>query len=842
MSRSLNCVRTAVLMCLWVLVWSSAGQAVAQRADVVALPSGVRPELQSAVDDLVDHLKQITGRRFKATRDAEAQATASIRLARADGADDLPAGTEALAGHNLEAYRLVGDGSGPVWIIGNSDNAIANGIYAYLEELGVRWLLPTETWTIIPHHESALIQIDRIGSTPFLTRGFFGTGGYGGVLPTDPSREVQQKWEAWQRRLRFTGQYRLGGHSGEAFNTAEKATLEAHPEYRAMIDGQRQPWALSTKFCASNPDALALYTQNRLKALEQQIAKDPDGPQSLAVSVDPADGGGHCECPDCLAIGSGSVSDRVFFYANHVARAVAEQFPGKAVNLYGYNEHAFVPTIDIEPNVIVTLVPYGLHRTGMTPDQFIDAWAEKLDRITVYSYWGIPDWNQNLPGFSFYEQAMPQLQQWRDKGVEMYLLESSTGGGALGFILYSLSHMSWDQTITPQQAMDTFFGEAFGSAAEPMQRMVDRWMHYYLHSEHELGLSYRDIAEAQSLTEDPAVLARINDFKLYLHYMRLRLEYDRLTDNTPESLAKADELLHFLWRAHETTMVQSFRLWQLVVHREETKSSKELLAKWDVKNANAPVWSEVPPITDAQVDAVFDEGMQKYHPLDFDARTFVGEYTAAPTNAEPRPDTAERVETRMMTGELVYELLIPQGQSTFAFDFKCGPSNAIGYPGDYVRLYDAQGQQVYKQLYPADGQWRTIEVPVSEPGRYTLKIYDQKAFCFLRMPTQSAATLVSGLVSADLSARMYFYVPKGQQKIAFYEAGVIPLTVFDATGEEVDLQGQRGVIVLDVPEGQDGQPWSFRGYKSYTPLQMLNLPAGLSYSPDALLVPADAVE
>ena len=76
----------------------------------------------------------------------------------------------------------------------------------------------------------------------------------GAVLPLDPKRSLQDRWTAWQRRNRFGGEFRIAGHTGEAFNLAHRQELEAHPQWRAMVNGERVPWSITAKFCAGNPE------------------------------------------------------------------------------------------------------------------------------------------------------------------------------------------------------------------------------------------------------------------------------------------------------------------------------------------------------------------------------------------------------------------------------------------------------------------------------------------------------------------------------------------------------------------------------------------------------------
>ncbi len=826
--------------------------ASAHAADRIHAPTDPRPELSQALADLTDYLEQISGRPFTVVNephhdghtpeDRHAADAPAFRLARADRhAAELPPGADALRARNAEAFQLFTEPDGPVWIIGNTDNAIANGIYAYLEKLGVRWLLPSDTWTIVPQRASVRLDLDELHEPAFISRGFFGTGGFGGILPLDSEHRLRNRWNDWKRRLRYSGQMQLHGHSYESFNLKHRETLEAHPEYRPLINGERVPWSIGMKMCFSNEEVRELFVQDRLQKLQWQIDRDPDGPTSFAVSVDPSDGGGYCESEPCLALGS--VSDRVFGLANQVARAVQEQHPDRFVSLYAYNEHAAVPDIELEPNIYVMLVPYGFQRTGMTPEQFVDAWADKIDRLAIYSYWGVTDWSRCLPSFSLYRQAEPQLNHWRDAGVEAFALESSTNGGGVGWLLYVVAQMVWDDTLDAKAALRNFCDDAFGDAAEPMFRMFNRWAGLYLRGDHELGLAYRDLQEAFALTDDPAVQARLRDLVLYVHYQRLMHEYESQPAKSQQSAAAAERVIRCLWRTYDNTMVQPFRMHVLLTNRFESHAADQLNAAFPLKDPDAEVWAALEPYSDADADALLRDGLETYRPRTFERREFAGPYVPLHrrgVNTRPAAEDLEPVITTILTGDIVYELLIPRGLSKLTFEFRA-QKQPESYLGNQMQLLDREGRTVDRRFLPCDGQWHTITVPVPKPGRYTLRIHDRKAFCRLKLAPAYHPTLTSPLHSGDLTRRRYFYVPRGQRRIALYEKSVVVPEIFDSRGKPVDLQGQRGMIVIDVPRGEDGKVWSFQKYKSWEPLRLINIPHAIGLTAETLLVPRDAL-
>jgi hypothetical protein len=86
------------------------------------------------------------------------------------------------------------------------------------------------------------------------------------------------------------------------------------------------------------------------------------------VSISPSDGGGFCECERCRALDvpgllaydnkHPQLSDRIFTYANEVARRVREQDPKKGVGMFAYTYYNRPPQkIDkLEPNLYLVAV------------------------------------------------------------------------------------------------------------------------------------------------------------------------------------------------------------------------------------------------------------------------------------------------------------------------------------------------------------------------------------------------------------------------------------------------------------------------------------------------------
>ncbi|MEZ5431186.1 MAG: hypothetical protein R3F31_08415 [Verrucomicrobiales bacterium] len=155
---------------------------------------------------------------------------------------------------------------------------------------------------------------------------------------------------------------------------------------------------------------------------------------------------------------------------------------------------------------------------------------------------------------------------------------------------------------------------------------------------------------------------------------------------------------------------------------------------------------------------------------------------------------------------------------------------------DKLTLTRPDGTKVHEQSLPADGAIRDLEIPLKGRGRYRLEIFDQKTTFDLSVP-KGVPLILRSFTSPDLLNTAL--VPGAERPETSRHCtcpGVIPIKLFDADGNAVAHGGEKFLIV-DVPPGQDGRPWSFSGYKSYTPIRFINVPQVMSFFPDTLMVP-----
>ncbi|MEQ8791922.1 MAG: DUF4838 domain-containing protein [Pirellulaceae bacterium] len=806
----------------------------------ISVPAKMRPEQAAAVDDLVVYLSRMTGEKFTTT---EEDAAVGILLRRADS-EGVPKQARALvAGKSRESFGIWPEGKSRLWIVSPGDLGLAHGVYAYLEAIGCRWYFPSEQWTIVPSRDDVRITQSITAQPAFRSRLFFGTGGFGGKLPLDPERTLEARWMDWQRRNRFGGEFRVSGHTGEAFNLAYRKQLEAHPEWRAMIDGERVPWSITAKFCAGNKEVVALYVEDRLKSYRRARELDPEGPRSWAVSVEPADGGGHCTAPESLALGS--VSDRVFHVANEVARALRKEFPDGQVSLFAYNEHAAPPSVALEPNVYVQVIPYAFQRTGMSPDQLLDAWSRKVSRMGVYDYWSIPDWSHDLPTLDPLGFGPERLRGWHRRGVDSFLCESTFSSGAMGFAWYAGARLAWSPDTDVDALFEEFTSDCFGPAAPPMRRMLRRWSDGFYLNSHELALCYRDVDEAwRHAHDDPAIAARVADFGRYVEYLRRRFDYLQTRPGTDERRAAAQRLMHYLWSIYDSSMIHAFRHSQLLARDEKARGNAELGDAFDWRDAEAPGWSEIHKATDAEIRRLVSAGVKEIQPLDFTSRRFGGKLVRALPDA-PLSRVPESETPRFwLNNTLNVDVLAQHDGDVFRPRIAVEKSVRLiltNAGGNTIRESQVETGEDWRE------QWSQLEFKLPKAGVYHLQINSQKR-PFRFAPSGELPLSMPGWSNSQgaPTPRLYFYVPATTKKLAIYAnyTAAGPPRFFDPQGVEVqpELADGGGLILLDVPQAMRGAVWSLdRAKCPLGPLTMLNAPASFAFSPETLLVPEEAL-
>jgi hypothetical protein len=786
--------------------------------------------VREAAAALASRLSSATGATFT-LGSPQAQGIYLLRAASPDAPADLVAELRTLG---PEAYALRARGDGRVWLVANEDAGLVYGAYQLLERLGFRFYFPNERWTITPTLTVADLRVDEVFRPAFRKRRFAGTGGFGGNAALDPEHEVEARWRRWMLQNGFGEEFHTAGHAGEAFNQRNREELRLHPEYLASVKGRRVEWSKGAKLDPSNPGAVALFVRDRLQSFEEQLAKDPSRVNSFAVSVEPSDGGGHCDSPECERIGG--PSEQQFFLANAVARELASRHPGAYASIYAYNKHADIPKLEIEPNVYVTLIPYAFRgNSSQPPEAFIEAWSRKKSPLSIYDYWSIPDWTADLPEFDFRATPAKKLRFWKAHAVEGFVSESTYSAGAMGLAWYVAGHLMWDLSRDPGTLAVEFFTKAFGNAAPPMERMLNRWASGFMLTRAELHSSFADLSEALRRSPSKEVTARLADYAVYVQYLRLRHDY---LDAEPEQeAARKRELLIHLWRAYDSAMLDTSRLQKLLL-----RGDAELSAEFDPRRAELPIWKTLRAPSVEEVTAMVAQGVRDFPSQDVGLKQFAGDLTAC-TDA---PATAEDAPQGVLTlvGANRLELTVPPGMSELRLEL----SSAMDLQ---ARLLGSASEELAVTEVPGGEASAVFSVALPHAGAYWLDLRAPKrSTVTVRTPPGVGVELQEFRIPASKPVDLFFCVPKFEKRVAVYSRSRIqPATkrgfeLVDGGGRVVpaELSDAGHVLSAAVPPGQDGKVWTLR--RAVAPnasLRLLNAPQRFALSRRALRVPVGAL-
>lgn len=603
------------------------------------------------------------------------------------------------------------------------------------------------------------------------------------------------------------------------------------------------------------------------------------------VSVEQSDGGGYCHCWKCRNLlthgphgpleGSYDASDGVHHLTNLAAQRLRETHGDQVhASVFAYASHIRPPTLPIEPNTRVMLVPYGFNYVD-TPDALIARWSDKRAtnplgpfRLAIYDYWCLTEWHYDEPRCGAWRMG-ERAAGWASHGFSDVQWETSAGGGAAGFPLWLASRIGWDGALDPSATFEQSLAAAFGAALAPVRRMLARWDARFLLTKHELGLTFADLAEATELAAQAgqgAVLARLDDLKRYAHYLRLRFELEFPVAGDPPYVERLEALVAHMWRVWDSMMVASYRLHGLLRSRSKARFSSHAewaafwgdpnqpptgADRWDLRVPTAPGFAELTPLAQPELDALMSEGAATHPPLPVELTTYEGPLEAL----YPPSSKTTLVEIPATNGTDHYAFEVREGGPPLTFEIATLNANKAVAAPHQLTVFDPAGEAVFHESFEVAGKMQTFtfELGALAPGIYVLRAacFDPSSRLTLRVPRALHLSLRGALRRYALVKRYFFLVPAGVEEVVFYWLGKgVPLPEIEVEGEGPAA----GVSVIpapyggnlwraEVPEGADGAVWSINSLATITRegLMLLNVPSAFALAPDMLLVPADAL-
>lgn len=449
-------------------------------AAAIVLPAEPHALEQRAADELVEHIRLISGAALPVTTPDDVPA--GLNPIRIGSAAD--AALERLIldrGDMPDGFALVADGRG-IQIRGLSPLGTRFAAAELLEQLGVRWFMPGEIGRVVPRMTSVSLDHQQTVHVPsFKTR----------------DQRSQHRDDAWAERVRENRGYGHGRSRPGTHSISGAPDRSEQPQYWGLrADGTRGGNQLCLTGSHDRPEDPADPDQNvvlgsviehflnRLRGMTPEQLSE-----RIVFNVGPRDGGGFCLCDMCRALDpevttpfatpSASYTDRYVWFFNQVTQAVRREFPEADV-LFGFYAYGALmhPPQAIEPmgNLAISVAPIHLCRihgpnNPVCPESDYYAyklrtWEPYVEEVWCRGYtWNLADPQFLFPLIHRLREEIPLNYRYKLVG---YGTDANHSWGAHLPANYVAAKLMWDHTLDVDTLMADFYEKFYGPAAEPM--------------------------------------------------------------------------------------------------------------------------------------------------------------------------------------------------------------------------------------------------------------------------------------------------------------------------------------------------------------------------------------
>lgn len=401
-----------------------------------------------------------------------------------------------------------------VILLSNTHLGLREAAYFYLQQLGYRWLAPGEEWYIVPQLSTPFKKINILTRPDYDHRWISNGHAYGG------SEKLGKDFTQWADANNMGGSFApMNGHSYEEIIQRNMELFKKNPDWLAERpkDGNI---SIGSKFNVANKQLVDFIVNDALMRYETQRRS---GNPSMMISMEPSDGGGFCKTGACAAIGS--PSDQAFHLSNFVAAAMAKKYPGSWVGTLAYSEHIMPPKIKLAPNIFVS-VTNGFNTSKYSTEEMLRLWGAKAGRVGVYDYTSVYEWDNDMPGKipgAKISLIRSSVNKFYDAGARVYAAESVMGWVSKGPGQYVLAKLLWNRKASTDSIMNDFFSNAYGNTAPLMRKLYTSWENYplALPNDNDMADWFDWVNEAYNTASSAAIRTRIDQVKMYLHYVVL---------------------------------------------------------------------------------------------------------------------------------------------------------------------------------------------------------------------------------------------------------------------------------------------------------------------------------
>lgn len=812
--------RSALLLCLGWLCNAGIAEALMLTTDKQAeipirVPENADARMTAAASDLSTYLGKIFRKPFPLETGRNGQ---GILLGTVEDYPEFKPRLEQDIPGAKEGYVIKSD-SKRVLLVGTSSLGVQNAVWEFLYRLGYRQYFPSDKWEIVPRLENVNIALDFVSYPSFATRNI--------SIGANTWPELVKEFQTWKVRNRLDSGFDLStSHEYGRIIKRNQEALHLHPEYLAGSCGGE-----NDKFVIANPGLRKLVIEDARAQLRNNPARD-------SVSLEPSDGLGWP-----ISSPLGSVSNQVVTLANEAVAALQDENPGLKVGIRAYGEHSPPPSINVHPDVVVS-VATAFISGGYTFKDLMAGWAKRGATLGVRDYYGVWQWDKDLPGKS--KASNPQkiaenLVEFYGLGARYFAAEASYSWGPNGLGHFVAARCLWDlaEAEKVDAIREDFLKKAFGSAKEPMRRfynIIDGRSSPLL-SDHLLGSMYRALKEAYAGTSDPAVVARIDDLAAYTRFVELFRD-DQNSHGKDEQQA-LDVLSEYCKSIRSLGMVHTRGMFR---DRAKRDSNFTFLAE-----SSEYVASTIP--THGDFFRWVNEGIDRHPLLNFQPAAFsTNLIPISPGGGGAASDNAGSSREIWIRGKNTLFTYLPKdGDGVIRFSVTGGHLNRKRGPVK-IRVFPVWhplGESVANIEVPADKAAHAVEIKSAFDGLHRIEIEDGHDLTALHWPADAPLVLPSGQESSmEIHGRysLYFYVPQGTTFIAGYadsRTGEIIAPDGGVAFRFPEMAGA-GYFQVPVPAGHDRAVWMLR--QSSGKRLLMTVPPYLSLSPETLLVPKETVQ
>lgn len=511
----------------------------------IVIPENPTEIEQKAANELQYFLYKMSGVKIPMVNDARSSVQNEICLGNTNRLQNLPVLKDSLKTDGFTIFTR----NKKLFIVGGNEKGTLYGVYSFLEDqLGFRQY--TSTVRHIPERKNISIP-KKLENTQVPVFDFRE------VMYTDTYEPAYQDWHKLDTHGGENGEWGFWCHSFQTLVPPEKYG-EIHPEYYALVNGQRQP---ASQLCLTNEEVFNILVKNLRKAMEEK-------PEARYWSVSQNDNQNYCRCEKCAAIDEeeGTPMGTMLRFVNRVA----EQFPDKVISTLAYQYTRSLPKITRpHENVNIMLcsiecardLPINEDPTSASFCKDLEDWSSVTNNIILWDY--VIQFKNLVSPFPNLHVLQPNIAYLADNHVNAMFQQGNreVGGEFAELRAYMIAQQLWDPYQDDEVIMNDFLNGYYKEAGPFLKKYINIQKKALLESGMKLNIFGNPIAAKET----------------YLS-ASLMEEYNRLFDDAENAVSDQPEVLERVKIARLPLLYA-----ELEIARSEGTSDRGIYMKVDGK-------------------------------------------------------------------------------------------------------------------------------------------------------------------------------------------------------------------------------------------------------------------